>query len=107
MDIHFVEHAHAEQVDYHHNKAVGVVVGAEFQKTPPVVKAFFAKTARYRQCQKRSNYRQNIVGPCCRTGTPARLTFRHGSPHKHQHTRPPLSEHCNAKILFQNWVDNI
>ncbi len=42
MDIHFVEHAHAEQVDYHHNKAVGVVVGAEFQKTLPGVKAFFA-----------------------------------------------------------------
>jgi len=32
MDIHFVEHAHAEQVVYQHNNAVGVVVGVEFQK---------------------------------------------------------------------------
>lgn len=42
MDIHFVEHAHAEQVVYQHNNAVGVVVGVEFQKTPPGVKAFVA-----------------------------------------------------------------
>ncbi len=43
MNIHFVEHAHAEQVVYHHNKAVGVVVGVEFQKRLQGSKHFLQK----------------------------------------------------------------
>ena len=43
MNLHFVEHAHAEQVVYHHNKAVGVVVGVEFQKRLQWSKHFLQK----------------------------------------------------------------
>ena len=33
--IHYIENVFAEQIVYHHNKAVGVVVGSKFQKRLP------------------------------------------------------------------------
>ncbi len=32
MDIHIIEKAYAERIVYHNNKAIGVVVGEEFQQ---------------------------------------------------------------------------